>query len=237
MKGSKCENGWKWLWGVARDFRQSKLVDSLLPQTTALVHIRLAHNSNQLVSEYFFLLLLSALSLSVSPAVAAPLHPSSSQLLFPLLHYSGIQECSFCSIPSRLLSASFFSHFRRMYNAVRRVPALARAFRTCAPRVSQTARVASTVTTSLQKPLPSALFSLRQIRSFQSSTLLKQANAAAAATQPQESFDSISEFSELGNQGYVHPRIIHSITQNMNINSMTDVQKQTISHSVTGADV
>ncbi|GAM35384.1 hypothetical protein TCE0_017f03676 [Talaromyces pinophilus] len=124
-----------------------------------------------------------------------------------------------------------------MYNAVRRGPALGRAFRTCAPRASQTARVASTVTTSLQKPLSSALFSLRQIRSFQSSTLLKQANAAAAATQPQDSFNSISEFSELGNQGYVHPRIIHSITQNMNINSMTDVQKLTISHSVTGADV
>lgn len=227
--------GGNWLWGMARDFHQSELVDPLLPQIMALVHIRLVLNSNQLASEYFFLLLLSALSLSVSPVVAALLHPS--QLLFPLLHYSGIQECSFCSIPSRLLSASFFSPFRKMYNAVRRGPALARAFRTCAPRVSQTSRVASTVTTSLRKPLPSALFSLRQIRSFQSSTLLKQANAAAVATQPQESFNSISEFSELGNQGYVHPRIIHSITQNMNINSMTDVQKQTISHSVTGADV
>ena len=237
MKGSKCENGWKWVWGVARDLCQSELVDPLLPRTMALVHIRLAHNSNQLASEYFFLLLLLRcpyLSFQLL-LLFFILHPS--QLLFPLLHYSGIQECSFRSIPSRLLSASFFSPFRKMYNAVRRGPALARAFRTCAPRVSQTARVASTVTTSLQKPLPSALFSLRQIRSFQSSTLLKQANAAAAATQPQESFDSISEFSELGNQGYVHPRIIHSITQNMNINSMTDVQKQTISHSVTGADV
>lgn len=222
---------------MARDFRQSEFVDPLLPQTTALVHIRLARNSIQLASEYFFLLLLSALSLSVSPVGAALLHPSPITAPFFSLHYSSIQECGFCSISSRLLSASFFSPFRKMYNAVRRGPALARAFRTCAPRASQTARVASTVTTSLQKPLSSALFSLRQIRSFQSSTLLKQANAAAAATQPQDSFNSISEFSELGNQGYVHPRIIHSITQNMNINSMTDVQKLTISHSVTGADV
>ncbi|EEA26402.1 hypothetical protein TMatcc_005330 [Talaromyces marneffei ATCC 18224] len=124
-----------------------------------------------------------------------------------------------------------------MYNAVRRGPALARAFRTCAPRVSQTARVTSTVTAHLQKPLPLTISSLRQIRSIQSSALLKQSSATAAATKPQESFSSISEFSELAQHGYVHPRIIHSITEKMKINSMTDVQKQTISHSVTGADI
>jgi ATP-dependent RNA helicase MSS116 len=93
------------------------------------------------------------------------------------------------------------------------------------------------VTANLQKPSPLAISSLRQIRSFQSSTLLKQANAAAIATKPQESFSSISEFSDLAHHGYVHPRIIHSITETMKINSMTDVQKQTISHSVTGSDV
>ncbi|EED22281.1 DEAD box RNA helicase HelA, putative [Talaromyces stipitatus ATCC 10500] len=123
-----------------------------------------------------------------------------------------------------------------MYNAVHRGPALARAFRTCAPRVLQSARVASPLTANLQKALPLTLSSLRQVRSFQSA-LLKQANAAAAETQPQESFSSISEFSQLSHHGHVHPRIIHSITERMNINTMTDVQKLTIAHSVTGADV
>lgn len=220
--------------GVASKVRQSELSGPLL-FPDILLHYSvsgLEHSSNQLASEYFFLLLLS-----VSPQFLTC--PSSSFITSPfsLVNFQVSRSEVLVLISSGLLSASFFS-LHKMYNAVRRGPALARAFRTCAPRVSQTARVASTVTASLQKPLPSTLSSLRQIRSFQSSTLLKQANtAAAAAAAPPQEFSSISEFSELSNQGYVHPRIIHSITQNMKINSMTDVQKLTISHSVTGADV
>lgn len=123
-----------------------------------------------------------------------------------------------------------------MLNAVRRGPALARAFRACAPRLSQTAQPTSSSIANTQKHIPLKPFSVSQIRSFQSSNVLKQATAAAAA-RAQDAHTAISDFAELGNQGLVHPRVIYSITDKMGINSMTDVQKLTILHSTQGLDV
>lgn len=93
-----------WLWGADRGFHQLELLDPLLPRCPfhiiPLVHIRLSSSCNQLASEYFFLLLRSALSLF-----------SSRCLFFFILHPPSITPPF--SLPSlfQILGVSFFVRF------------------------------------------------------------------------------------------------------------------------------
>lgn len=67
-------------------------------------------------------------------------------------------------------------------------------------------------------------------------------NAGSAAAQPiQEAADAseqpITQFQELADKGLVNERIIYSITQKMNLTTMTDVQRMTIPETLKGVDV
>lgn len=122
-----------------------------------------------------------------------------------------------------------------MFNAVRRGPALSRAFQVCAPRALQSAKTAPALAANFRTSLPSASYkAASQVRLFQSTSFRKQAGAAAA--QRLDGSKPITEFEELAAQGHVHPRIVHNIVTGMGINTMTDVQSLTIPHTIQGVD-
>lgn len=122
-----------------------------------------------------------------------------------------------------------------MLNAVRRGPALARAFRACAPRTLHSAKTTPALVANFRTTFPSASSSASQVRLFQSQPAQKQANATATA-EAQDPSKPISDFTDLAVQGLVHPRIIHAITEKMGIKTMTDVQRLTIQNTIQGLD-
>lgn len=68
----------------------------------------------------------------------------------------------------------------------------------------------------------------------------QQATAAAESqTQPPQDGQSqeFSRFQELADSGLISPRIIDTITQRMNIHTMTEVQQMTLNHCLDGSDV
>lgn len=74
------------------------------------------------------------------------------------------------------------------------------------------------------------------IKTFHSSSLRLQ----EAAPQPEEIPEDVvelSRFQELADHGLVSPNVINTITQRMNIETMTDVQRLTINETLDGTDV
>ena len=110
--------------------------------------------------------------------------------------------------------------------------------------LSQSLRITSTPSTSfIQAPL--SRLSCRRIqptptsiRAFTSFPKFQQ-QAAAAIEQDdvRHAPPELTKFSELAEQGIIHPKIIDRITNGMGIHTMTDVQRMTINECLDGADV
>jgi ATP-dependent RNA helicase MSS116, mitochondrial len=47
----------------------------------------------------------------------------------------------------------------------------------------------------------------------------------------------VTEFSELARRGLVHPNIINTITKQMRLTTMTDVQTRSINEALSGVDM
>lgn len=127
-----------------------------------------------------------------------------------------------------------------MLSAFRRGPALARAFRACAPRSLQSAKISPALVSNVKTAPPFACSQITrsqitQVRCFQSKVSRRQADAATATAQSQD-LPPLSEFSELATQGMVHPRIIETLTEDMKLRTMTEVQSLTIPRTVLGVD-
>lgn len=72
------------------------------------------------------------------------------------------------------------------------------------------------------------------VRAFSHSALWRQEAAIAVE---QEASDPILEFQELESRNLVHPAIIRTITQDMKLSKMTDVQTATINEALNGDDL
>jgi ATP-dependent RNA helicase MSS116 len=64
-----------------------------------------------------------------------------------------------------------------------------------------------------------------------------QQTAAAEQEEAGSSDGLVTEFSELARRGLVHPAIINTITKQMRLTTMTDVQTRTINEALSGVDV
>jgi ATP-dependent RNA helicase MSS116 len=65
-----------------------------------------------------------------------------------------------------------------------------------------------------------------------------ETNAEAEAEAEAPSSDGlVTEFSELAKRGLVHPNIINTITKQMRLTTMTDVQTRTINEALSGVDM
>jgi hypothetical protein len=64
-----------------------------------------------------------------------------------------------------------------------------------------------------------------------------QQMAVAEQDEAGSSDGPVTEFGELARRGLVHPAIINTITKQMRLTTMTDVQTRTINEALSGVDV
>jgi ATP-dependent RNA helicase MSS116 len=122
-----------------------------------------------------------------------------------------------------------------MFGALRRCPArLSRSFSTAAIS-SGSLRVSSFRATSALR-IPSSRITSVTTAGFHHSTKWQQIAAAEEETSTSDD-GPVTEFSELARRGLVHPSIINTITKQMRLSTMTDVQTQTINEALSGVDV
>lgn len=121
-----------------------------------------------------------------------------------------------------------------MFGALRRCPAtLSRSIPTAALS-APSLRISPLRATGALR-LPSSRIARLPTAGFHSSAQWQQVAAAAADTQPSDG--PVTEFSELARRGLVHPNLINTITKQMKLTTMTDVQTRTINEALSGVDV
>ncbi|KAK3670274.1 hypothetical protein LTR78_009828 [Recurvomyces mirabilis] len=74
-------------------------------------------------------------------------------------------------------------------------------------------------------------------RSLHQTSLLRQQVAAAAEDGDSDAPPQITRFDELGTEGIIHPTIVRTLTRNMGMETMTEVQSATINEALGGADI
>ena len=74
-------------------------------------------------------------------------------------------------------------------------------------------------------------------RAFSSHRRLQQQEAAAETEEIKHATPELTTFQELADHGVIHPKIIATLKDRMNIHTMTDVQRMTINECLDGSDV
>lgn len=122
-----------------------------------------------------------------------------------------------------------------MFGAVRRCPATLS--RSLAAISTRTLRTPLTQTSGLLRiPLQSSRLANGAIAGFHHSAKWQQI-AAQEAEQSEEHNETVTEFQDLATRGLVHPNIINTITKQMKLKTMTDVQSRTINEALSGVDM
>lgn len=122
-----------------------------------------------------------------------------------------------------------------MFGAVRRCPATLS--RSLAAISTRTLRTPLTYTPGLLRiPLQSSRLANAAISGFHHSAKWQQA-VAQEAEQSAPQHELITEFKDLATRGLVHPNLINTITKQMRLKTMTDVQSRTINEALSGVDV
>jgi ATP-dependent RNA helicase MSS116 len=125
-----------------------------------------------------------------------------------------------------------------MFGALRRCPAtLSRNFSTAAI-CSSSLRASSFRATSALR-IPSSRIANVTTAGFHHSAKWQQIAAAEADADGEtpSSDGLVTEFSELATRGLVHPNVINTITKQMRLTTMTDVQTRTINEALSGVDM
>lgn len=119
-----------------------------------------------------------------------------------------------------------------------------RAFQRCSasfPRalsLSSNSRSLSTAIAQFRPSNPSTLRCIPSVRTLHISTRLQQRDARDVDTGDAASNPSIyTKFQELEDNQIIHPNVIKTITQEMGIDTMTDVQQATINEALKGTDI
>ncbi|KAJ4371365.1 hypothetical protein N0V83_004582 [Neocucurbitaria cava] len=123
-----------------------------------------------------------------------------------------------------------------MFGALRRCPAaLSRNLPSAAISV-RALRVPLSQSSSALR-LSSSRFANVSISGFHHSAKWQQTQAEAVAEEVIAEEGPVTEFKELASRGLVHPNIINTITGQMRLQTMTDVQTRTINEALSGVDV
>jgi ATP-dependent RNA helicase MSS116 len=119
-----------------------------------------------------------------------------------------------------------------MFGAVRRCPAtLARNLASVSTRTLRTPLTHNS--SVLRIPLQSARLQNVSFAGFHNSATRWQQEAQ----EEQQSDGPVTEFKELATRGLVHPNLIRTITNQMKLTTMTDVQTRTINEALSGVDM
>jgi hypothetical protein len=131
-----------------------------------------------------------------------------------------------------LLRTSVYQYPHIMFGAVRRCPAtLARNLASVSTRALRTPL--SHNSSILRIPLQSARLQNVSFAGFHSSATRWQQEAQQSI----EEDGPVTEFKELATRGLVHPNLINTITNQMKLTTMTDVQTRTINEALSGVDM
>lgn len=125
-----------------------------------------------------------------------------------------------------------------MFGAVRRCPAtLARNLASVSTRTLRTPLTHNS--SVLRIPLQSARLQNVSFAGFHNSATRwqQEAQEAQEAQQSIEEDGPVTEFKELATRGLVHPNLIRTITNQMKLTTMTDVQTRTINEALSGVDM
>ncbi|KAL1594549.1 hypothetical protein SLS60_010309 [Paraconiothyrium brasiliense] len=122
-----------------------------------------------------------------------------------------------------------------MFSALRRCPAsLARSIPTTAlpSRVLRASLPLSTSAVRITAPRIPAIAKA----AFHQSARWQQIAAEAAEEQSTQN-EPVTRFADLATRGLVHPNIVNTLTRQMKLDTMTDVQTRTINEALSGVDV
>lgn len=124
-----------------------------------------------------------------------------------------------------------------MFGALRRCPAtLSRSVSTAA--ISSSALRASSFRATSALRTPSSRIASVNSAGFHHSAQWQQIAAAQQQAEHVISSDGpITEFRDLATRGLVHPNVVDTITKQMRLTTMTDVQTRTINEALLGTDV
>ncbi|KAL1604342.1 hypothetical protein SLS59_004139 [Nothophoma quercina] len=123
-----------------------------------------------------------------------------------------------------------------MFGAFRRCPA------TLSKSISRVAVSSNVLRTPLARTsaalrIPSSRIANASIAGFHSSAKWQQVAQEVEAEQTIAEEGPATTFAELATRGLVHPNIVNTITKQMKIETMTDVQQRTINEALSGVDV
>jgi hypothetical protein len=166
---------------------------------------------------------------------------SSPRRFFSLPH--SLRVLPFSSFPPpSLFSRSVWSFPAtpppNMFGAFRRCPATLSRSLSSAAAASRALRLPLTRTPTTLR-IPATRLANASFAGFHHSAKWQQV-AAQEQTDANEAAHGeglVTEFQELADRGIVHPNIINTITKQMRITTMTDVQTRTINEALSGVDV
>lgn len=119
-----------------------------------------------------------------------------------------------------------------MFGAVRRCPAtIARNLASISTRTLRTPF--PNTSSALRIPLQSARLGNASFAGFHNSAAKWQQEAQQSI----EEDGPVTEFQDLATRGLVHPNLINTITKQMKLTTMTDVQSRTINEALSGVDM
>ncbi|KAF2659938.1 DEAD-domain-containing protein [Lophiostoma macrostomum CBS 122681] len=91
---------------------------------------------------------------------------------------------------------------------------------------------------ALRTPTPRVVSNVAVAAFHRSAKWRQNAAVAEGSEQIYEANDGpVTKFADLGKRGLVHPAVIRTITDKMNLETMTDVQTRTINEALSGVDV
>ncbi|EUC36747.1 hypothetical protein COCCADRAFT_87326 [Bipolaris zeicola 26-R-13] len=122
-----------------------------------------------------------------------------------------------------------------MFGAVKRCPATLS--RSLAAISTRTLRTPLTQTSGLLRiPLQSSRLANGAIAGFHHSAKWQQI-AAQEVEQSEQQNEPVTQFEDLATRGLVHPNVVNTITKQMKLTTMTDVQTRTINEALSGVDI
>lgn len=126
-----------------------------------------------------------------------------------------------------------------MFGALRRCPAtLARNISTATVSSRVLRTCLSQSSTALRIPLQTSRLANASFAGFHHSAKWQQIAAEEAEAEQSIKEDGpVTEFKDLATRGLVHPNLINTITKQMRLTTMTDVQTRTINEALSGVDV
>jgi ATP-dependent RNA helicase MSS116 len=123
-----------------------------------------------------------------------------------------------------------------MFGALRRCPTtLSRSISTAA--ISSSAFRVSSFRAISALRIPSSRIANATTAGFHHSAKWQQIAAEEAETAEASNDGPVTEFAELAKRGLVHPNLINTITKQMKLTTMTDVQTRTINEALSGVDM